>query len=100
MFHRAIGSIQSGARLSRVTKGHHMPGHMGNAAITVQNLEVLRVDSQNSFIAVRGSIPGAANSFVIVKEARKRPKGFKKRVAVVLPPKKGFKAAPKAAAKK
>ena len=99
MFHRAIGSIQSGARLSRVTKGHHMPGHMGNASVTVQNLEVIKVDKDNNFIVVKGCIPGHANSFVIIKEAGKRPKGFKKRVAVVLAPKKGLKAVPKAAKK-
>ena len=44
MFHRAVGSIQSGARLGRVTKGHHLPGHMGVDRVTIQNLEVMKVD--------------------------------------------------------
>jgi len=44
MFHRAVGSIQSGARLGRVTKGHHLPGHMGCDQVTMQNLEIVKVD--------------------------------------------------------
>lgn len=76
MFHRAVGSIQSGARLGRVTKGHHLPGHMGVDKITVQNLEVMDIDKANNLMVVRGSIPGHKNSFVVVREARKRPKGW------------------------
>ena len=93
MFHRAVGSIQSGARLGRVTKGHHLPGHMGADRITVQNLEVIDVDKANNLILVKGNVPGHKNSFLIVKEARKRPKGFVKRKVVQALPKKGVKAA-------
>lgn len=93
MFHRAIGSIQSGARLGRVTKGHHMPGHMGVDRITIQNLEVVDVDKDNSVLILKGSVPGHKNSFLIIKEARKRPKGFVKRKAVQVTPKKSAKAA-------
>jgi len=74
MFHRAIGSIQSGARLGRVTKGNHMPGHMGVDRITVQNLEVLDIDKDNNLMIVKGSVPGHKNGFLIIHEARKRPK--------------------------
>jgi len=91
MFHRAVGSIQSGARLGRVTKGHHLPGHMGVDKITVQNLEVLDVDKANNLILVRGNVPGHKNSFLIVKEARKRPKGFVKRKQTMTLSKKGVK---------
>ncbi|MEI6862906.1 MAG: 50S ribosomal protein L3 [Candidatus Omnitrophota bacterium] len=76
MFHRAVGSIQSGARLGRVTKGHHLPGHMGVDKITVQNLEIMDIDKANNLMVVRGSVPGHKNSFVVVREARKRPKGW------------------------
>ncbi|MDO8524944.1 MAG: 50S ribosomal protein L3 [Candidatus Omnitrophota bacterium] len=93
MFHRAVGSIQSGARLGRVTKGHHLPGHMGSAKITVQNLEVIDVDKANNLILVKGNVPGHKNSFLIVKEARKRPKGFVKRKPAQPMSKKGVKAA-------
>ena len=82
MFHRAIGSIQSGARLGRVTKGHHLPGHMGADRITVQNLEVIDVDKANNLILIRGNVPGHKNSFLIVKESKKRPKGFIKKKPV------------------
>lgn len=78
MFHRAVGSIQSGARLGRVTKGHHLPGHMGVDRKTIQNLEVLDVDKEKNLIVVKGSVPGHKNSYLIVKEARKRPKGWVK----------------------
>lgn len=93
MFHRAIGSIQSGARLGRVTKGHHMPGHMGADRITIQNLEILDVDKANNLILLKGSVPGHKNSFLIVKEAVKRPKGFVKRKAAQIVSKKSAKAA-------
>jgi len=93
MFHRAVGSIQSGARLGRVTKGHHLPGHMGTDRITVQNLEIIEVDKANNLIVVKGSVPGHKNSFLIVKEANKRPKGFVRRKIVQPVSKKSVKAA-------
>lgn len=93
MFHRAIGSIQSGARLGRVTKGHHMPGHMGTDRVTVQNIEIVDVDKD--LIIVKGSVPGHKNSFLILKEARKRPKGFIRKKVVQVTTKKSAKAAMK-----
>jgi len=93
MFHRAVGSIQSGARLGRVTKGHHLPGHMGVDRVTIQNLEVIDVDKANNLIAVRGSVPGHKNCFLMVKEARKRPKGYVRKVHVQPTTKKSAKAA-------
>lgn len=93
MFHRAIGSIQSGARLGRVTKGHHMAGHMGVDRITMQNLEVLDVDKDKNLLVVKGSIPGHKNGFIIIKEAKKRPKGFVKQKAAQAISKKSVKAA-------
>ena len=95
MFHRAIGSIQSGARLGRVTKGHNMAGHMGTDRITVQNLEILEVNKDNNLIVLRGCVPGHKNSFLIIKEARKMPKGFVKHKVVQVSAKKSAKAAAK-----
>ena len=92
MFHRAVGSIQSGARLGRVTKGHHLPGHMGVDKITVQNLEIIDVDKANNLILIKGNVPGHKNSYLIVKEARKRPKGFVKHKPAQPLSKKGVKA--------
>lgn len=93
MFHRAIGSIQSGARLGRVTKGHHMAGHMGVDRITVQNLEIVDVDKDHNVILVKGSVPGHKNGWLLLKEARKRPKGFVKKKVVQAASKKSAKAA-------
>ena len=95
MFHRAVGSIQSGARLGRVTKGHHMPGHMGDARITTQNLEVIKVDKENNLIVVKGAVPGHKNGYVMLKEAKKMPKGFIKHKVVQQITRKGVKAAMK-----
>lgn len=95
MFHRAVGSIQSGARLGRVTRGHHLPGHMGVDRITIQNMEVVDVDKANNLIVVRGSVPGHKNSYLIVKEARKRPKGYVRKVQVQPTAKKSVKTAMK-----
>lgn len=100
MFHRVIGSIQSGARLNRVTKGHHMPGHMGSARITMQNLEVMDVDRDNNLIVLKGSVPGHKNGYLIIKESRKRPKGYVKKKPVQHVSKKSAKAAVAAAARK
>lgn len=78
MFHRAIGSIQSGARLGRVTKGHHLPGHMGVDRVTIQNLEIVDVNKDKNLILIKGPVPGHKNGFLILKEAKKRPKGYAK----------------------
>jgi len=95
MFHRAIGSIQSGARLGRVTKGHHMAGHLGTERITVQNLEIIDIDKDKNLVMVKGSIPGHKNSFLILAEARKRPKGFVRKKVVQATTKKSVKSAMK-----
>ena len=100
MFHRAVGSIQSGARLGRVTKGHHLPGHLGAERVTIQNLEVLKVDKGNNLLVVKGAVPGHKNSYLMVKEAKKMPKGYIKHKVVVQTPKKGAKGPGQAAPKK
>jgi len=100
MFHRAVGSIQSGARLNRVTKGHHLPGHMGVDRVTIQNLEVLDIISDKNLMVVKGCVPGHTNSYLMVREARKMPKGFvRKKAVTVVTTKKSVKAHVIAAAK-
>ena len=49
-----------------------MPGHMGNHRVTAQNLKVVQVDAEKNLLLVKGPVPGARNSMVIVKEARKQ----------------------------
>lgn len=68
---RATGSIGSGTTPGRVYKGKRMPGRMGNDRVTTQNLEVVLVDTERNLLAVRGSVPGATNSLVLVKKSVK-----------------------------
>ncbi len=56
---------------NRVVKGMTMPGHLGSEKTTVQNLEIVKVDVANNILLVKGSIPGAKKSFVIIKQAVK-----------------------------
>jgi large subunit ribosomal protein L3 len=68
MFHRAPGSIGQSAYPSRVLKGMKGAGHMGSERVTVRNLEVVRVDSGNNLLVVRGSVPGAGGSYVVIRK--------------------------------
>ena len=68
---RAPGSIGSSATPGRVFKGKRMAGRMGNDRVTIQNLKVLRVDSERNLLLVKGSVPGANDGLVIVQRAIK-----------------------------
>ena len=70
-YHRHAGSNSSSATPGRVFKGKKMPGHMGNVMVTVQNLEVVRVDAEKNVILVKGAVPGPKKSMVILKESVK-----------------------------
>ena len=69
--HRAPGSIGQCQTPGRVFKGKKMAGHMGDERVTVQNLEVVRVDKDRNLLLVKGAVPGAAGGFVTVKSAVK-----------------------------
>ena len=73
-FHRHQGSNGSSSDPSRVFKGKGMPGHMGAKKITVQNLEVVKVDVENNLILVKGAVPGPKKSLVTLKETVKSGK--------------------------
>ena len=73
-FHRHQGSNGSSATPSHVRKGKGMPGHMGSVKVTIQNLQVVRVDKENNLILVKGSVPGAKKSLITVREAVKSSK--------------------------
>jgi large subunit ribosomal protein L3 len=75
MSHRRPGSIGSTTTPGRVWKGHHLPGHMGAAKVTVQNLQVVKIDAQNNLLLIRGAIPGHRNSYVIIRKAKKKVSG-------------------------
>jgi large subunit ribosomal protein L3 len=68
MFHRAPGSIGASAFPSRVLKGTRAAGHMGSERVTVRNVEVVRVDAGNNILVLRGSIPGAGGSYVVIRK--------------------------------
>ncbi len=74
MHHRAPGSIGASSFPSRVVKGHHMPGRLGGVRKTMQNIEVMMVDKEKHLMAVKGSVPGNENSYIMIKESKKMPK--------------------------
>ncbi|MCI8891197.1 MAG: 50S ribosomal protein L3 [Eubacterium sp.] len=70
-FHRHQGSNGACSSPSRVFKGKGMPGHMGAEQVTVQNLEVVKVDAENNLLLIKGSVPGPKKSLITIKEAVK-----------------------------
>lgn len=70
-YHRGPGSMGS-IQANRVPKGKNLPGHMGNETVTLQNLQIIKVDAERNVLLVKGSIPGPTNSYVSVKSAVKK----------------------------
>ena len=63
-YHRHAGSNGACSDPSKVFKGKHMAGHMGHEQVTVQNLEIVRVDAENNLLLVKGAVPGPKKSLV------------------------------------
>ncbi len=74
MFHRAPGSIGASSFPSRVWPGMRMAGHLGDARITVRNLEVVQIDADDHLLLVRGAVPGPKGAFVMIRRAKKLSK--------------------------
>jgi large subunit ribosomal protein L3 len=70
-FHRAPGSIGCSATPSRVFKNTRLPGHMGNAKVTIQRLKIVRIDSDDNLLMIKGAVPGSTNGLVIIKDSVK-----------------------------
>jgi large subunit ribosomal protein L3 len=70
-YHRGPGSMGPVAP-NRVVKGKKLPGHMGNVTITLQNLQVVKVDEERGLLLIKGNVPGANKSFVTIKNAIKK----------------------------
>lgn len=71
-FHRMPGGLSAGTYPGRVFKGKRMEGRMGSEKVTVQNLEIVRVDADKNLLLVKGAVPGARNGMVLVKAALKK----------------------------
>jgi large subunit ribosomal protein L3 len=71
MFHRAPGSIGASSFPSRVVPGMRMAGHMGNAQVTVRNLEVIEVDLEDNVLVIKGAVPGPNGGYVLVRRAKR-----------------------------
>lgn len=69
--HRVVGSMGASSSPSHVFKNKHMPGHWGNETVTVQNLEIVRVDTERGVLLVKGAVPGAAGALLTVKQSVK-----------------------------
>lgn len=70
-YHRGPGSMGGASDPSKVRKGKKLPGHMGHARVTIQNLEVARVDAEKNLILIKGAIPGPKKGLVVIKTAVK-----------------------------
>ncbi|WP_033168727.1 50S ribosomal protein L3 [Clostridium sp. KNHs205] len=70
-FHRHAGSNGAATTPGRVFKGKHMPGHMGHVKVTVQNLEIVKIDADKNIILVKGAVPGPKKSLVMLKNTVK-----------------------------
>src|SRR6202047_2401923 len=70
MFHRAPGGIGASSFPSRVWKGQHFPGHMGNERETSKNLRVVKIDSDENLLLVRGAVPGPQGSYCFIRRAK------------------------------
>ncbi len=70
MFHRAPGGIGASSFPSRVWKGQHMPGHMGHERVTVKNLRVVKVDSEENLLLVRGAVPGPQGGYLLIRKVK------------------------------
>jgi large subunit ribosomal protein L3 len=94
-WHRRSGAIGQRLFPGTVMRGMRMPGHMGQDTRTTQNLEVVQVLPEDNLILIKGSIPGAEGDYVVIRESKKRPKGWKPPVAANVSKKKAdAKAAP------
>jgi len=71
MHHRAPGGIGASSFPSRVWKGQHFPGHMGHERVTVKNLRVVKVDSEENLLLVRGAVPGPAGGYLLIRKAKR-----------------------------
>ena len=96
-WHRRSGAIGQRLFPGTVMRGMRMPGHMGQVTRTTQNLEIVQVREADNLLLIKGAIPGSEGDYVIIRESKKRPKGWKPAVQANVSKKKAdAKAAPAA----
>jgi large subunit ribosomal protein L3 len=83
-WHRRSGAIGQRLFPGTVMRGMKMPGHMGQVQRTTQNLEVIQVREADNVLLIRGAIPGSKGDYVIIRESKKRPKGWKAPVSTAM----------------
>ena len=71
-YHRGVGSLGTLLPM-RVIPGKKMPGHMGSEQVTIQNLEIVQIDTKNNVILIKGNVPGPKKSLVLIKTSVKNP---------------------------
>jgi large subunit ribosomal protein L3 len=82
-WHRRSGAIGQRLFPGTVMRGMKMPGHLGQVRRTTQNLQVIQVREADNLLLIKGSMPGAEGDYVIIRESKKRPKGWKPPVSIV-----------------
>jgi large subunit ribosomal protein L3 len=82
-WHRRGGAIGQRLFPGTVLRGFKMPGHMGQVSRTTQNLEVIQVREADNLLLIKGAIPGSEGDYVVIRESKKRPKGWKPPVASI-----------------
>ncbi len=70
-YHRGVGALMAATSPGRVPKGRNLPGHMGHESVTIQNVEVVKVDADKNMILIKGAVPGANEGIVVVKSTCK-----------------------------
>jgi large subunit ribosomal protein L3 len=81
-WHRRSGAIGQRLFPGTVQRGLRMPGHMGQVQRTTQNLEVVQVREAENILLIKGSIPGPEGDYIVIRESKKRPKGWKPPVSL------------------
>ncbi len=76
-WHRRSGAIGERLFPGTVMRGMRMPGHMGQVQRTVQNLQVVQVHEAENLILIKGAVPGSKGDYLVIRESKKRPKGWK-----------------------
>ena len=71
LVHREVGSMSANSTPSRVFKNKHMPGQYGHEQVTIQNLEVVKVDTARNILLIKGCLPGPRGTIVTIKESVK-----------------------------